>query len=38
MKKYNYIACKKNLKIESESIQSISNQLDSSFVELCDKV
>ena len=39
MKKYNYIAsAKRTLKIESESIQSISNQLDSSFVELCDKV
>ena len=39
MKKYNYIAsAKRTLKIESESIQSISNQLDSSFIELCDKV
>ena len=39
MKKYNYIAsAKRTLKIESESIQSISNQLDGSFVELCDKV
>ena len=39
MKKYNYIAsAKRTLKIESESIQSISNQLGSSFVELCDKV
>ena len=39
MKKYNYIAsAKRTLKIESESIQSMSNQLDSSFVELCDKV
>ena len=39
MKKYNYIAsAKRTLKIESDSIKSLSNQLDSSFVKLCDKV
>ena len=39
MKKYNYIAsAKRTLKIESDSIKSISNQLDSSFEELCNKV
>jgi KpsF/GutQ family protein len=39
MKKYNYIAsAKRTLKIESDSIRSISNQLDNSFEELCDKV
>ena len=39
MKKYNYIAsAKRTLKIESDSIKSLSNQLGSSFVELCDKV
>ena len=39
MKKYNYIAsAKRTLKIESDSIKSLSNQLGSSFVKLCDKV
>ena len=39
MKKYNYIAsARRTLKIESDSIKSISNQLDNSFEELCDKV
>ena len=39
MKKYNYIAsAKRTLKIESDSIKSISNQLDKSFTALCDKV
>ena len=39
MKKYNYIASeKRTLKIESDSIKSISNQLDKSFEVLCDKV
>ena len=39
MKKYNYIAsAKRTLKIESDSIKSISDQLDKSFVVLCDKV
>ena len=39
MKKYNYIAsAKRTLKIESDSIKSISNQLDKSFEVLCDKV
>ena len=39
MKKYNYIAsAKRTLKIESDSIKSLSNQLDISFIELCDKV
>ena len=39
MKKYNYIAsAKRTLKIESDSIRSISNQLDNSFEKLCDKV
>ena len=39
MKKYNYIAsAKRTLKIESDSIKLISNQLDSSFEQLCDKV
>ena len=39
MKKYNYIAsAKRTLKIESDSIRSISNQLNNSFEELCDKV
>lgn len=39
MKKYNYIAsARRTLKIESDSIKSISNQLDKSFEDLCDKV
>ena len=39
MKKYNYIAsAKRTLKIESDSIKSISNQLDKSFTTLCEKV
>ena len=39
MKKYNYIAsARRTLKIESDSIKSISNHLDKSFEELCDKV
>ena len=39
MKKYNYIAsAKRTLKIESDSIKSISGQLDKSFEVLCDKV
>ncbi len=39
MKKYNYIAsAKRTLKVESDSIKSISNQLDNSFEKLCDKV
>ena len=39
MKKYNYIAsAKRTLKIESDSIKSISDQLDKSFEILCDKV
>ena len=39
MKKYNYIAsAKRTLKIESDSIKSISNQLDKSFIDLCDRV
>ena len=39
MKKYYYIASeKRTLKIESDSIKSLSNQLGSSFVKLCDKV
>ena len=39
MKKYNYIAsAKRTLKIESDSIKSISDQLDKSFEMLCDKV
>ena len=39
MKKYNYIAsAKRTLKIESDSIKYISNQLDKSFEVLCDKV
>ena len=39
MKKYNYIAsAKRTLKIESDSIKSISDQLDKSFEVLCDKV
>jgi len=39
MKKYNYIAsAKRTLKIESDSIKSISHQLDKSFEVLCDKV
>ena len=37
MKKYNYIAsAKRTLKIESDSIKSISNQLDTSFTSLCE--
>ena len=37
MKKYNYIAsAKRTLKIESDSIKSISNQLDASFTSLCE--
>ena len=39
MKKYNYIAsAKRTLKIESDSIKSISDQLDKSFEVLCDRV
>ena len=39
MKKYNYIAsAKRTLKIESNSINGIANQLDKSFTNLCDKV
>lgn len=39
MKKFNYIAsAKRTLKIESNSIKSISNQLDTSFEVLCNKV
>ena len=39
MNKYNYIAsAKRTLKIESNSISQIANQLDKSFVTLCDKV
>ena len=39
MKKYNYIAsAKRTLKIESNSINAIANQLDKSFTNLCDKV
>ena len=38
MKKFNYISsAKKTLKIESEAILSIINQLDESFTKLCDK-
>ena len=37
MKKYNYIdSSKRTLKIESDSIKSISNQLDASFTSLCE--
>jgi len=39
MKKYNYIAsAKRTLKIESNSINAIANQLDKSFTNLCDRV
>jgi arabinose-5-phosphate isomerase len=39
MKKYNFISsARRTLKIESESISSISKQLDESFTSLCDKV
>ncbi|RZO27076.1 MAG: SIS domain-containing protein, partial [SAR86 cluster bacterium] len=39
MKKYNYIAsAKRTLKIESDSINSISRQLNKSFTDLCEKV
>ena len=39
MKKYNYIAsAKRTLKIESNSINAIANQLDKSFTNLCDTV
>jgi len=39
MKKYNYIAsAKRTLKIESNSINEIANQLDKSFTNLCDRV
>ena len=39
MKKYNYIAsAKRTLKIESDSINSISRQLNESFTDLCEKV
>ena len=39
MKKFNYIAsAKRTLKIESNSIKSISNQLDTSFEVLCNTV
>ena len=39
MKKYNYIAsAKRTLKIESNSINAIANQLDKSFTNLCENV
>jgi len=39
MKKYNYIAsAKRTLKIESDSIKSISGQLNQSFEDLCDNI
>ncbi len=39
MKKYNYIAsAKRTLKIESNSISAIAEQLDKSFTTLCEKV
>ena len=39
MKKFNYIAsAKRTLKIESDSIKAIGNQLDSSFTKLCEAV
>ena len=39
MKKFNYISsAKRTLKIESDSIRAIANQLDSSFTKLCDAV
>ena len=39
MKKYNFISsARRTLKIESESISSISKQLDKSFTDLCNKV
>ena len=39
MKKHNYIAsAKRTLKIESDSINSISRQLNKSFTDLCEKV
>ena len=39
MKKFNYISsAKRTLKIESDSIKAIANQLDSSFTKLCDAV
>ena len=38
-KKFNYIAsAKRTLKIESDSIKNISNQLDGSFSKLCDQI
>jgi len=39
MKKFNYIAsAKRTLKIESESIKDITNQLDKSFEDLCNSI
>ena len=39
MKKFNYISsAKRTIKIESESICSIANQLDNSFIKLCENV
>ncbi len=39
MKKYNYIAsAKKTLSIEADSILSIVNQLNNSFIKLCDNI
>ena len=39
MKKFNYISsAKRTIKIESESISSIANQLDNSFIKLCETV
>ena len=39
MKKFNYIAsAKRTLKIESESIKDLTNQLDKSFEELCNSI
>ena len=39
MKKFNYISsAKRTIKIESDSISSIANQLDNSFIKLCETV
>ena len=39
MKKFNYISsAKRTIKIESDSVSSIANQLDNSFIKLCETV
>ena len=39
MKKFNYIAsAKRTFKIESSAINSLANQIDKNFTQLCDSI